>query len=46
MQAIWTEDEATYHGDFVNFDAIWSWPKPVQRPYPPVLVGGDGAGTL
>ncbi len=46
MQAIWTQDEASYAGDQVQFDAIWSWPKPVQRPYPPVLVGGDGAGTL
>jgi probable F420-dependent oxidoreductase len=42
MQQIWTQDEATYHGDFVNFDRIWSWPKPAQRPYPPVLVGGMG----
>jgi alkanesulfonate monooxygenase SsuD/methylene tetrahydromethanopterin reductase-like flavin-dependent oxidoreductase (luciferase family) len=42
MRQIWTEDEASYHGDFVNFDRIWSWPKPVQRPHPPVLVGGMG----
>jgi len=42
MQQIWTQDEATYHGDFVDFDRIWSWPKPAQRPYPPVLVGGMG----
>ncbi len=42
MKAIWTQDEATYHGEFVNFDRIWSWPKPAQRPYPPVLVGGNG----
>jgi len=46
MKAIWTEDEAQFHGDFVNFDPIWSWPKPVQKPHPPILVGGDGAGTL
>ncbi|MGI8418733.1 MAG: LLM class F420-dependent oxidoreductase [Nakamurella sp.] len=43
MQQIWTQDEASFHGDFVDFDRIWSWPKPVQRPYPPVLVGGMGA---
>jgi len=42
MQAIWTQDEATYHGEHVNFDQIWSWPKPAQRPYPPILVGGEG----
>jgi probable F420-dependent oxidoreductase len=42
MKAIWTDDEASYHGEFVNFDRIWSWPKPAQRPHPPVLVGGDG----
>ncbi len=46
MQAIWTQDEAHYAGEHVRFDPIWSWPKPVQQPYPPVLVGGDGAGTL
>ena len=46
MKAIWTHDEATYHGDFVNFDAIWCWPKPVTKPHPPVIVGGDGKGTL
>jgi len=42
MQAIWTSDEASYHGQYVDFDRIWSWPKPAQRPYPPVLVGGNG----
>jgi probable F420-dependent oxidoreductase len=46
MKAIWTQDEATYHGEFVNFDRIWSWPKPAQRPHPPVLVGGDGPTVL
>jgi probable F420-dependent oxidoreductase len=40
MKAIWTQDEATYTGRHVAFDRIWSWPKPVQRPHPPVLVGG------
>jgi alkanesulfonate monooxygenase SsuD/methylene tetrahydromethanopterin reductase-like flavin-dependent oxidoreductase (luciferase family) len=42
MKAIWTEDEASYHGRFVDFDRIWSWPKPAQRPHPPVIVGGNG----
>ena len=39
MKAIWTQDEASFAGQWVNFDAIWSWPKPVQRPHPPVLLG-------
>jgi probable F420-dependent oxidoreductase len=42
IRELWTQEEATYHGEFVNFDRAWSWPKPAQRPYPPVLVGGDG----
>jgi probable F420-dependent oxidoreductase len=46
MKAIWTQDEASYHGEFVNFDRIWSWPKPAQRPHPPVLVGGNGPTVL
>jgi len=46
MKAIWTQDQATYHGEHVNFDAIWSWPKPVQKPHPPVLVGGTGPKAL
>src|SRR5437764_1570456 len=46
MKAIWTSDEAEYHGRHVDFDPIWSWPKPVQDPHPPVLVGGNGAKVL
>ena len=46
MKQIWTEDEGEYHGKFVEFDPIWSWPKPVQKPHPPIIVGGDGARTL
>jgi alkanesulfonate monooxygenase SsuD/methylene tetrahydromethanopterin reductase-like flavin-dependent oxidoreductase (luciferase family) len=46
MKAIWTSDEASYEGEYVSFDRIWSWPKPAQRPHPPVLVGGDGPGVL
>ena len=46
MKAIWTQDEASYNGEFVNFDRIWSWPKPLQRPHPPVLVGGLGPTVL
>jgi probable F420-dependent oxidoreductase len=46
MKAIWTQDEAEYHGEHVDFDPIWSWPKPVQKPHPPVLVGGTGPKAL
>ena len=46
MKQIWTQDEASYQGEFVNFDRIWSWPKPVQKPHPPIWVGGDAPGTF
>ncbi|MFQ5860052.1 MAG: LLM class F420-dependent oxidoreductase [Dehalococcoidia bacterium] len=46
MKAIWTQDEAVFRGQFVNFDPIWSWPKPVQKSHPPILVGGNGPHTL
>src|SRR5215207_7114428 len=46
MKAIWTQNEASYHGEHVEFDRIWSWPKPVQKPHPPVLVGGNGPKVL
>lgn len=40
MKEIWTRSKAEYHGEFVNFDPMMAWPKPVQKPYPPILVGG------
>jgi probable F420-dependent oxidoreductase len=40
MKAIWTKSKAEYHGEFVNFDPMMTWPKPVQKPHPPVIVGG------
>jgi len=46
MRAIWTQDEASYAGEHVAFERIWSWPKPVQRPHPPILVGGEGPTVL
>ena len=39
MKEIWTKEEPEYHGEFVNFDPIWSYPKPAQKPHPPVLLG-------
>ena len=44
MKAIWTETEAEYHGEFVDFDPIFAWPKPVQKPHPPIHVGGGFPG--
>ena len=46
MKEIWTQDEASYHGRHVSFDALWAWPKPVQKPHPPILVGGGGPHVL
>jgi probable F420-dependent oxidoreductase len=40
LKAIWTHEAASFSGVHTRFDALWSWPKPVQQPYPPVLVGG------
>jgi hypothetical protein len=46
MQRLWADDEATFIGDHVTLQPTWSWPKPVQRPWPPTLVGGAGGPTL
>ena len=46
MKEIWTRDEAEYHGEHVAFEPIWCWPKPLQDPHPPVLVGGHGKRVL
>jgi probable F420-dependent oxidoreductase len=46
MKAIWTSDEASYDGRYVDFDRIWSWPKPAQEPHPPIIVGGNGEHVL
>jgi probable F420-dependent oxidoreductase len=44
IREIWTQDEAEFHGEFVDFDPLWSWPKPVRTP--PVLIGGEGPTVL
>jgi len=44
IREIWTHDEAEFHGEFVDFDPIWSWPKPLRTP--PVLIGGEGPTVL
>ena len=46
IKEIWTSDEATYHGEHVDFDRIWCWPKPLAEPHPPIIVGGHGKHVL
>ena len=46
LKVIWTQEEASYHGEFTDFDTIWSFPKPLQRPHPPILIGGESDHTL
>lgn len=46
IRTLWTEGEPTFHGRFVHFDKLWSYPKPMQFPYPPILIGGETVHTL
>jgi probable F420-dependent oxidoreductase len=46
VRAIWTEQEASFHGEHVDFERIWCWPKPVQQPHPPIWVGGTGPRVI
>lgn len=46
IREIWSNEQAEYHGKYVNFDPIFSWPKPVQKPNPPILIGGSGPTVL
>jgi probable F420-dependent oxidoreductase len=46
MKEIWTREAAEFHGEHVRFDRIWCWPKPLQQPHPPVLLGGESGHTL
>jgi probable F420-dependent oxidoreductase len=46
MKQIWTEKEAEYHGEWVDFDPIYAWPKPAQKPHPPIHVGGAYPGGM
>jgi alkanesulfonate monooxygenase SsuD/methylene tetrahydromethanopterin reductase-like flavin-dependent oxidoreductase (luciferase family) len=46
VKAIWTRDEASYDGEQVRFERIWSWPKPAQHPHPPVMIGGNGPKVI
>jgi probable F420-dependent oxidoreductase len=46
MKELWTKEEASFDGEFVKFDRVWSWPKPAQQPHPPVILGGETDHTL
>jgi probable F420-dependent oxidoreductase len=46
MQRLWTDEEAAFDGEFVQLAPSWSWPKPVQQPWPPVLIGGAAGPKL
>jgi probable F420-dependent oxidoreductase len=46
MRELWTKEEAVFHGEFVNFDKAWAYPKPKQKPHPPIFLGGETDHTL
>jgi probable F420-dependent oxidoreductase len=46
MKQLWTEEEAEFHGEHVNFDKAWAYPKPTQKPHPPIVLGGETDYTL
>ena len=46
IKTLWQEEEPAFHGRFVHFDKVWSYPKPMQRPHPPILIGGESVHTL
>jgi alkanesulfonate monooxygenase SsuD/methylene tetrahydromethanopterin reductase-like flavin-dependent oxidoreductase (luciferase family) len=46
LKQIWTEEQAEFHGKYVDFDPIFAWPKPVQRPHPPIYLGGESTAAL
>jgi probable F420-dependent oxidoreductase len=46
MKALWTTEEAEFHGTWVDFDPVWQWPKPVQSPHPPVILAGNGPKSI
>jgi probable F420-dependent oxidoreductase len=46
MKELWTKEEASFHGEFVNFDPVWIYPKPKQKPHPPLLLGGESDHTI
>jgi alkanesulfonate monooxygenase SsuD/methylene tetrahydromethanopterin reductase-like flavin-dependent oxidoreductase (luciferase family) len=41
MKSLWTEEEASFQGEHLELEPSWAWPKPVQRPHPPIIMGAD-----
>lgn len=46
LKSLWTADETSHDGEQLRYDRIWLWPKPVQQPHPPILIGGEGPTVL
>jgi alkanesulfonate monooxygenase SsuD/methylene tetrahydromethanopterin reductase-like flavin-dependent oxidoreductase (luciferase family) len=46
LKEIWTKEQAEFHGEHINFDPIFAWPKPVQKPHLPIYVGGESKAAL
>jgi alkanesulfonate monooxygenase SsuD/methylene tetrahydromethanopterin reductase-like flavin-dependent oxidoreductase (luciferase family) len=46
LRQIWTTEQAQFHGEHVDFDPIYLWPKPVQQPHPPIYLGGESPAAL
>lgn len=46
LKAIWTRDEAEFHGKHVDFDPVFQWPKPARKPHPPIYIGGESPAAL
>jgi probable F420-dependent oxidoreductase len=46
MKRLWTEDEASFEGEFVRFEPSWAWPKPARRPHPPIVLGSSAKRAL
>ena len=46
LKELWTKDQAEFHGTYVSFGPAYSWPKPVQRPHPPIVIGGESEAAL
>ena len=46
LKQLWTEDEAEFHGRYYDFPPVYCYPKPFQKPHPPVILGGHGPNVL